>query len=147
MPRFPEPRPCFTLELEVRDYELDRFGVVNNAVYQNYLEHARHEYLHTRGISLDDLWSRGFSPVVTKIDLAFLHSLRSRDRFLVTLAVEAVTRVRFTFVQTLKPLSWPRPFAWARVTGTVLNASGRPEIPPDFRRLQDDIELTQLSST
>jgi acyl-CoA thioester hydrolase len=34
----------FKLEFEVRDYEYDLSGVVNNAVYQNYLEHARHMY-------------------------------------------------------------------------------------------------------
>lgn len=34
----------FILSFTVRDYECDLTGVVNNAVYQNYLEHARHEY-------------------------------------------------------------------------------------------------------
>ena len=35
----------FKIALPVRDYECDMQGYVNNAVYQNYLEHARHEYL------------------------------------------------------------------------------------------------------
>ncbi|NSW95739.1 MAG: acyl-CoA thioesterase, partial [Bacteroidales bacterium] len=35
----------FRLEFTVRDYECDLQGVVNNANYQHYLEHARHEYL------------------------------------------------------------------------------------------------------
>ncbi|NLI24182.1 MAG: acyl-CoA thioesterase, partial [Bacteroidales bacterium] len=30
----------FELEMEVRDYECDIQGIVNNAVYMNYLEHA-----------------------------------------------------------------------------------------------------------
>ena len=55
--------------MEVRDHELDRFGVVNNAVYQNYLEHARHAFLASRGISLTHLLEEKFRPVVTRIDL------------------------------------------------------------------------------
>ena len=35
----------FTLKFEVRDYECDLQGIVNNAVYQHYLEHTRHVYL------------------------------------------------------------------------------------------------------
>ena len=35
----------FRTEMHVRDYELDIQSIVNNSVYQNYLEHARHEYI------------------------------------------------------------------------------------------------------
>jgi len=35
----------FKLNFEVRDYECDLSGIVNNAVYLHYLEHARHELL------------------------------------------------------------------------------------------------------
>ncbi len=40
-----------SLEFSVRDYECDVQGVVNNANYQHYLEHARHEFLLSKGIS------------------------------------------------------------------------------------------------
>ena len=39
----------FEIELDVRDSECDLQGVVNNAVYQNYFEHARRRYLITNG--------------------------------------------------------------------------------------------------
>lgn len=39
----------------VRDYECDLQGVVNNAAYLNYLEHARHEMLRLSGIDFAEL--------------------------------------------------------------------------------------------
>ena len=39
------------LTLKVRDYECDLQGIVNNANYQHYLEHARHEFLLSLGVS------------------------------------------------------------------------------------------------
>ena len=141
MARFPELPPCFRLELEVRDYELDRFGVVNNAVYQNYLEHARHQYLQSRGINLDSLYQQGYTPVVTQAEIAYRNSLQSGDRFVVTLAVETLSRIKFVFLQTLVRGRPPHPIVWSRISGTVLNASGRPEFPPDFQLLHADLTL------
>ena len=47
------------LEFQVRDYECDMQGVVNNSVYQNYLEHARHEFLKMLGIDFAEMTRRG----------------------------------------------------------------------------------------
>ena len=49
----------FTVEFTVRDYECDLQGVVNNANYQHYLEHARHEFLISKGISFVELHEEG----------------------------------------------------------------------------------------
>ena len=35
----------YELAFSVRDYECDLQGIVNNAVYQNYYEHPRHQLL------------------------------------------------------------------------------------------------------
>lgn len=39
--------------IKVRSHDLDSFGHVNNAVYFNYLEEARCEYLEQRGLSFN----------------------------------------------------------------------------------------------
>jgi acyl-CoA thioester hydrolase len=67
------------LEFEVRDYECDLSGIVNNAVYQNYLEHARQVFLKKQGIDFAELERRGITLVVIRIQMDFLYPLRSGD--------------------------------------------------------------------
>ena len=54
----------FSLNLKVRDYECDMQGIVNNAIYQHYLEHARHEYLLSHGLSFAEMTRQGIVIVV-----------------------------------------------------------------------------------
>ena len=72
-----------SLEFTVRDYECDLQGVVNNANYQHYLEHARHEFLISRGISFARLHDEGTDLIITRVEIDYKHPLRSRDRFIV----------------------------------------------------------------
>ncbi len=54
-----EDKYIFTLEIAVRDYELDSEGIVNNAIYLHYLEHTRHAFVKQEGIpfgSQCDAW-------------------------------------------------------------------------------------------
>lgn len=78
----------FELQLKVRDYECDIQGVVNNAVYQNYLEHARHEYLLSKGFSFEELTKDGVLLMVSRIEMDFKRSLTSRDVFNVKIRTE-----------------------------------------------------------
>ncbi|MDA3816742.1 MAG: acyl-CoA thioesterase [Prolixibacteraceae bacterium] len=71
----------FKLEFKVRDYECDLQGVVNNSVYQNYLEHTRHEFMQSIGLDFSDLFRRGIVAVVARINLAYKQPLVSGDSF------------------------------------------------------------------
>ncbi len=71
---------CFSLEMAVRDYECDLQGVVNNAVYQNYLEHARHEYLKSIGIDFAALAAQKINLVVVRVEIDYKASLTSGER-------------------------------------------------------------------
>ena len=73
----------YTIEMKVRDYECDIQGVVNNANYQHYLEHARHEFLESIGVSFARLHEQGIDPMVSKITIEYKRPLRGGDRFVV----------------------------------------------------------------
>ena len=46
-----EQKYIFSLDIAVRDYELDSEGIVNNAIYLHYLEHTRHVFCRQAGYS------------------------------------------------------------------------------------------------
>lgn len=119
----------FKLNFEVRDYECDLSGIVNNAVYQHYLEHARHVYLKQQGVDFAELEKRGIMLVVIRIEMDFLYPLSSGDKFYVGLNPERVSRLRFGFRQDIYRLPDEKPILKAKVVGTALNEQGRPRLP------------------
>ena len=124
----------FSIELTVRDYELDMQGIVNNSVYQNYLEHARHEFLHHQGIDFADLTERGVILVVKSIAMDFKNSLRSKDKFKVVVETYKDGHLKLIFKQTIIRLSDNKVALTANVTGVCL-INGRlvkPETIPEI---------------
>lgn len=90
----------FSLDMKVRDYECDLQGIVNNANYQHYLEHTRHEFLLAKGISFAELHRQGVDPVVARISMAFKTPLRSGDKFTCRLYVKK-EGIRYVFYQDI----------------------------------------------
>ncbi|HRG03281.1 MAG: acyl-CoA thioesterase [Paludibacteraceae bacterium] len=90
----------YELDFKVRDYECDLQGIVNNSVYQNYLEHTRHEFLLSRNVSFSGLHEQGVDAVVARIEIAFKNSLRSRDEFVCKLNVKK-EGVKYVFHQAI----------------------------------------------
>jgi len=88
----------FELDFKVRDYECDLQGIVNNSVYQNYLEHTRHEFLKVVGLDFAELFKQGIKAVVAKVELAYKTSLQSGDEFIVKLRVEK-KGIKYMFYQ------------------------------------------------
>ena len=90
----------FELEMKVRDYECDLQGIVNNANYQHYIEHTRHEFLLAQGISFADLHTQGIDAVVARLNMAFKTPLKSGDRFVSKLRVEKES-IKYVFYQDI----------------------------------------------
>lgn len=90
----------FDLEMQVRDYECDLQGIVNNANYQHYTEHTRHEFLRSEGVSFADLHARGIDAVVARLEMAFKCPLRSGDTFVSRLALRK-EGIKYVFRQDI----------------------------------------------
>lgn len=118
----------YSLEFTVRDYECDLQGVVNNANYQHYLEHARHEYLVSKGVSFADLHDEGIDLIVSRVEIDYKYPLRSRDRFVVRVNILREGNVRLAFIQEIRRLSDNKLIVQAKVTG-VATKNGRPVSP------------------
>lgn len=90
----------YKLELKVRDYECDLQGIVNNANYQHYLEHARHEFLLSVGLDFAKLHEEGVDPVVARITMAFKTPLKSGDEFVCKLYMKK-EGIKYVFYQDI----------------------------------------------
>lgn len=118
----------FSLEFKVRDYECDIQGVVNNANYQHYLEHARHEFLISKGISFARLHDEGIDLIVTRVEIDYKYPLRSTDKFVVTVDIQRDGNVRLAFIQNIYRIPDKKHIVHGRVTG-VSTKKGKP-VPP-----------------
>lgn len=118
----------FETELEVRDYECDLQGIVNNSVYQNYLEHCRHKFLHHVGLDFAQLHEEGIDAVVIRAELDYKFPLRPGDVFLVRLKMGKQGRLRIIFDQQVIRKWDEKLMVNARIT-TVLTKSSRPVSP------------------
>jgi acyl-CoA thioester hydrolase len=69
----------FSIRIKVRGYELDQQGHLNQAVYTQYAEHARWEFLQAAGVTPDVLGAAGIGPVLLKATVKFQRELRGGD--------------------------------------------------------------------
>ena len=113
----------YELRLKVRDYECDLQGIVNNANYQHYLEHTRHEFLTSVGVSFAKLHEEGVDPVVARLTMSFKTPLRSGDEFISKLYMKK-EGIKYVFYQDIFRLPDMKPVIKATVE-TVCVINGR----------------------
>ena len=90
----------FEVKMKVRDYECDAQGVVNNANYQHYFEHSRHEFMEHCGLKLRNLTAQNIFPVVRNISISYKNSLRGSDEFVCRIYIER-KGLRYIFKQEI----------------------------------------------
>lgn len=127
----------YRTQIEVRGYELDSFGHVNNSVYLNYLEHARWRMLAMEGITLEEISRKKQWPVIASIHIRYLKPAFLGDELEIRTRIIEHSRVRFTFEQEIS--RGETPIASATVESVIVDARGRPtEIHSDYCKLWSD---------
>lgn len=109
----------YELKMKVRDYECDLQGIVNNANYQHYTEHTRHEFLLSEGVSFAELHKKGIDAVVARMTMAFKTPLRSGDEFSSRLALKK-DGIKYVFIQDIFRLPDERPVLRSTVEAVCL---------------------------
>lgn len=104
----------FETRMEVRDYECDIEGIVNNANYLHYMEHTRHLFLKACGLSFAEMHAKGTDAVVHRIDIQYKSPLRCDDEFISRLHITKGT-LRYTFFQDILRVSDMKLCARAKV--------------------------------
>ena len=90
----------FETRMDVRDYECDIQGIVNNANYLHYIEHTRHLFLQHTGLSFAQLHEQGIDAVVARMNLQYKVPLRCNDTCISRLAI-AKEGLRYVFHQDI----------------------------------------------
>jgi len=118
--------------MEVRDYECDIEGIVNNANYLHFMEHTRHLFLKECGLSFADMHAKGVDAVVARMNLQFKTPLRCDDEFMSRLWLEKVG-IRYVFHQDIFRAS-DEQLCFKGVAELVCLVNGRLANSPDYDR-------------
>ena len=126
-----------SLNLKVRDYECVEQSIVKNEIYLHYLEHARHEYLLSHGLSFAGMTRQGIVIVGVRAELDYRKSLQAGDEFQLTVKAARPIPVRLVFRQSIL-LDQNAPLILkARINCTAVSATGRPYFPEQLADLID----------
>lgn len=123
------------LDLAVRDYECDLEGIVNNAVYMHYLEHARHEFLKTLDINFAEFSKNNINLVVIKAELNYKKYLTSGNNFWVGTNLSRFSPLRFAFYQDIYIYPDNQIALTAIVVCTAVNERKKPVLPEQLKKI------------
>lgn len=142
----------FAATMRVRTYELDSFGHVNNAVYLQYMEEARSEFLKQMGLSFQDFGRHGVQLVIAEAHVRYLSPSRYGDEITVAGRFRDVRLASLVIDYRLKEAVSGRVLAEAWTRGAFVQAdTGRPTRAPEafraaFARAADTTKAEETGS-
>jgi acyl-CoA thioester hydrolase len=117
--------------LTTRSYECDSYGHINNAVYLNYLEHARIRFLDDLPVPYAELRRRGVGFVVTRICMDYRAQVGSGEILRIETRPIQKQKVRMVFQQSVYREA--KLVAEAEVTWACIDEGGKLiRIPPEL---------------
>jgi acyl-CoA thioester hydrolase len=121
----------WNLTFTVRTYECDSYGHVNNAVYLQYLEYARWQYLKDIGFDYERARQAGYGTYVAHIEIDYKRPALTDDELTIASTPVKKGAVSGTIHQVIT--RGEETIADAKVTWAFVDSSGRPvRIPPEF---------------
>jgi acyl-CoA thioester hydrolase len=132
-PEVKKPVSVFTSRHRVVSYELDAWGHVNNAVYLNYLEKARNDFMLQKGLEFKNFAEWGKFPVVRRASVEFIHPATSGDRLLIEGWISSHTAASFTLSYIITNEDTSRKILTGETFHVFVDKRNRPtRIPPPF---------------
>ncbi|HAR44181.1 MAG TPA: hypothetical protein DCS07_16375 [Bdellovibrionales bacterium] len=124
----------YKCSFEVRGYELDSFGHVNNAVYLRYLEHARWKMLEEEGITLKKIRASKRWPVISRVEISYKRPLFMGDAIEIETRIVSHQKASFTIEQRI--FRQGTLVSDAKLKSVVVDETGRPVgLPEEFLQL------------
>ena len=118
------------MRLRVRQYEMDSFGHVNNAVYLNYLEQAATEHAEVTGFAQSRLAELGGLFVVRRHEIEYYGSAVAGDELDVTTWPELLNGPRAVRCYEIRHAGSGRRLVAARTLWIWIDLRGRPRPIP-----------------
>ncbi len=115
---------------KVRTYECDSYGHVNNAVYLNYLEYGRMDFLQQIGFLYDEIVKAGYAIYVSHIDIHYKGSAFFGDTLTIETEPVKTGAVSGTIHQKITKQDGTV-CSEADVTWAFVTSDGRPHRIPD----------------
>lgn len=112
-------------------YELDAWGHVNNAIYLNYLEKARNDFLISKGLDFNDFFKWQKFPVVRKAILEFKYPAKAGDELSINGWVSDHTAIRFSLTYDIINRESQKLILSAKTMHVFVNQRNKPVRMPD----------------
>jgi acyl-CoA thioester hydrolase len=117
--------------LQVRTYECDSYGHVNNANYLNYLEYARYELLKDIGFDYERAINAGYGVYIARIEIDYKKPAVTDDLLTIKTWPLKKGAVSGTFAQEIR--RGDDLLAAAKVTWAFVDSRGAPaKIPKEW---------------